>query len=196
MKLVRALALAAALCYSAWIFGYIFNYGVALVGPASDLAVKDQPYSYLFLWSDIVASSLVLLLGAYLYDLNNFLKTNSITILYMLFGVLTAAAALNPLTCIAGQSGCIDTGYSTHIFLGALASICLLIASVLELARRSKHTILLVLAVCVWAVLGMYDIVFQSQGPSVVTAISQRALLGLVAWFIYYIPVNVARSRK
>jgi hypothetical protein len=140
-KLARLLGVTGALLYCNWLLGYWLNYRVASNGLASDLQMRGQPYSWLFVLGDVL-TGLTVVAAAFLlcqrqHKLLFYLVTG-----YFFFGLMTAVSALIPIHCGRNLAQCaVGNGqtFSPHNITGGIASFGQFI-SLLALWRLSIRT--------------------------------------------------------
>jgi hypothetical protein len=186
---------AAAVCYSTWLLGPALNPAIHPAATvASELAARDQPWSWVFRAGDLSAGALALSAGAYLaVPARGWLRVGWVAA--AVFGLATVLdAGLTPLSCAPSvDPGCPSltadeftephSWTSSFAVAGGMASLVALSLA----ARRSAPRFALAGAVlAVLAIATSLVTLVQILGDGDTEGIWQRGqLAGLSAWLLY-----------
>ncbi len=185
----------AAVLGSAWITGQFTTPEVDRThGYVSELAARDQPWSYLFRISDAL-SGLVCVLGVALVpraerEWHGWLALAA-------YGLLTFAAGLFPLDCAAlSDPGCgrdgLSIGHRAHLLAGTLATGAVLAAMALLAARwRARAAWLLS-----WLTLAATALTTAAVVAGSGVGLAHRAQLTLVAVWLVYVALRLILAER
>lgn len=188
------------LLYLAWIVGYVINPQVAAHGIASELAVRGQPHSRVFLISDIINFGVILIISLMMVRMNNSLITRRVAFFYTLFGLATLLSTYFSLLCAPSVQQCVMNGETlqrtaVHYSLGIIAGVALFFAA-LNASKLLDENIRIVFkkTLIIAAALGVTSIVFSLMPlNSVVIALFQRIYLLMLAMYIFVIPFIISQ---
>jgi hypothetical protein len=195
--LALMLAVLAGVVYNSWPLGYWLNPLVTHSGGlASELEGLNQPYNWLFVSLDTICGVCVIVASILLWHkkLDAIRKMTLVT--FALFGFLTIADALLPMTCEPSLTTCPTLSHQPILILHGVASIgsalFLFISAVLMWQRLRRHggrTIMTILLLG-WAVSGLLTLYFFFMpGPGY---LSQDYYLLLCGAWIALLPVMVS----
>lgn len=172
---VYVLALAAAIAYNSWPLGYMLNPAVTRTrGLASELEGLRQPFNWVFIALDTLCGVCVLVISYVLvHRYSTLTRGDKVTIAsFALFGLLTIADALLPMTCEPSLTICPTLSHQPVLILHGAASIgsgiFLCISAILTWYRmRSGMGRVIMSALMMgWAVSGILTLYFFfSPGP-------------------------------
>lgn len=135
-------AVLAAIFYSSWPLGFIFNPSVSHNDLASELEASHQPYNWLFISLDILTGLVLLYSGFIQWRKTPKQLTLKLSILgYMLFGGLVIAAAIAPYNCNSLVQNCSVLPNQPLYMIHGLASVFSVIFLFISLALVCKMLI-------------------------------------------------------
>ncbi|HEU4965853.1 MAG TPA: DUF998 domain-containing protein [Candidatus Saccharimonadales bacterium] len=118
------LAVLAGVVYNSWPLGYALNPLVTHSGGlASELEALHQPYNWLFVLLDTLCGVGVIAAAAMLWHRAIDLMHKVVLVNFALFGLLTIADALLPMTCEPSLTVCPSLGQQPLLILHGVASI-------------------------------------------------------------------------
>jgi hypothetical protein len=139
------LSLAAAILYSSWPLGFVFNPGVAHHLLASELEAPHEPFNWVFVSMDVLTGVTVSIIGILqLKAHKRGALLNTSIYGYIAFGVLVALAAVSPLNCNPGTKSCgplIDDPIVIIHGFASIVSVILLLVSIVVLTPLIKQYI-------------------------------------------------------
>ncbi len=135
-------AVLAAIFYSSWPLGFIFNPTVSHNDLASELEASHQPYNWLFITLDILTGLVLLYSGFMQWRKSPKRLIIKLSILgYMLFGALVIAAAIAPYNCNSLVQNCATLPNQPLYLIHGLASIFSVVFLFISLALVCKMLI-------------------------------------------------------
>lgn len=164
-------AVVAAILYSSWPLGFIFNPSVSHHDLASQLEAAHQPYNWLFVALDILTGLVLLFSGIIQWRKSPQRLALKLSILgYMLFGFLVIAAAIAPYNCNSLIQNCAVLPRQPLFIIHGLASIfsvvflfiSLLLLCKMLVEQRFYHWLTMagIVVILIWGVVGI-DAFFQ-----------------------------------
>lgn len=203
-----ALSISAALLYSLWFLGYIFNPKALASLDVSILQSKGQPHYEFFVVGDIATGLLVILLVACLVKIFHRTGVHR-TISFWLcmigllaFGIMTATATLFP-SCDSNSNFCVlnlSEVFDIHNVTGSIASIGQFISLITALVIAHKKVSLAVsrialLTVVLWAISGLVFITLSTNSLHT-SLLLQHLFLVLSSLLIVAVPWVLIKSRQ
>ncbi|HEX7963507.1 MAG TPA: DUF998 domain-containing protein [Candidatus Saccharimonadales bacterium] len=156
-----------ALLYCSWPLAWLLNPTVARHSLASQLQAPGQPYSWLFIATDVTAGALLLIAG-FLQLRGGAAPSHlpfAVVACYVAFGVLAMGAAVTPLTCDPSMQVCgpllrhpltIAHGAMSITSVLALLAALIVVAALLYRRGASRRTLALVnLVGFCWLIFGV-----------------------------------------
>ena len=201
-SVIVAIGLLAAAAYSSWPLGYYLNPKVGATGYASELAVRGQPYNWVFIISDVLAGALVLVLAWLLYRQFNKRLTSWhkwLLGLFAAFGTLTIFAALLPMSCTPSISICPAGEHDPQMILHNVVSIAAGLAIYTtafmvwrryDRDRRMLHIHIILAALTTFGILSF----FYSFIPGPAYLAQRYFLIATCAW-IFLLPFSFVKDR-
>jgi len=203
-----ALSISAALLYSLWFIGYIFNPKALASLDVSILQSKGQPHYEFFVVGDIATGLLVILLVACLVKIFHRTQVHKqisfwlCMIGLLAFGIMTAAASLFP-SCDSNSNFCVvnlSQVFDVHNVTGTIASLgqflslinALVIAHKKVSTRVSRSALLLLV---LWAISGLIFITLSTNSLHA-SLLFQHLFLVLSSLLLVAVPWVLIKSRQ
>ncbi len=197
-KKLSIAAILAAVTYSSWPLGYIFNSSASKSALASALEGLHQPYNWVFISLDIISSALVIYIAVNLWQKYK-LSKQSFILTYIvsnlvIFVLGTLVDALLPEKCMPGTLNCPSWRVDHLLFIHGIFSIVsaislFLILLIIWWRNRTSLFNLLILGYIIFAMLTLYEAVYPASSN-----FSQHYYLTLCGLWIAVIPYSVSRT--
>ena len=161
------LAIVAGVVYNSWPLGYFLNPLVTHSGGlASELEGLNQPYNWVFISLDTVCGLCVIIASIMLWHKHLDYIRKATLITFALFGLLTIADALLPMTCEPSLTTCPTLSHQPILILHGIASIgsaIFLFVSAVLMWHRMKHNtgkIIMSILMAGWGISGILTLYF------------------------------------
>lgn len=185
-------ALIAAIAYNSWPLGYALNPAITRSGGlASELEALNQPYNWLFVSLDVLCGLCVMVIVIVLWRKAQTLTSKYAMTGFGLFGLLTIADALLPMTCEPSLSVCPTLSHQPVLILHGIASIgsgvLLFMSAVLVwcAVRQRSHKILMSAIMAGWGISGLLTLYFFfTPGPGYLAQDYYLLLCGV--WIVLF----------
>jgi hypothetical protein len=158
-KVLVILSVMAGVLYCSWPLGPLLNPVVARNGLASELAAANQPYSWVFVYGDVVSAALLLIVCAGL--VGNFrlrgVNTKLVVGGILLFCLGTIVAALCRVPCVSALQQCpsfVHNPVTLAHAIGSVGSCFALLGAIVGLWWRRRQSVFLRLQAGVYIVSG------------------------------------------
>jgi hypothetical protein len=160
-------ALLSGVVYNSWPLGYVLNPVISHSGGlASELEALRQPYNWLFVTLDALCGVGVIVAAALLWHRAMDWMHKVVLVNFGLFGLLTIADALLPMTCEPSLTTCPSLGHQPVLILHGVASIgsgIFLFVSAFIMWRHIRHRVgkmIMTALMAGWGISGVLTLYF------------------------------------